>query len=143
MNRKHATAKSQNKQNRKSMITEELNKLTNKIIGIAIKVHKDLGPGFIEKIYQRAMYLELKNSGISFEREKKVAVRFKKSLLGYQVLDFIIENELVVEIKAVSEINRIHVAQMLSYLKATNKKLGLILNFANSKLEIKRVANKL
>ena len=125
------------------MTTEQLNKLSNKIIGIAIDIHKELGPGFVEKIYQRAMYLELKNSSINFEREKKVDIRFKKALLGYQALDFIIERELIIEIKAVSEINKIHMAQMLSYLKATSKKLGLILNFANDKLEIKRMANKL
>lgn len=125
------------------MTTDELNKLTNKIIGIAINIHRALGPGFVEKIYQRAMYIDFKNNSISFEREKKIAVKFKNALLGYQKLDFIVENELVIEIKAVSEINEIHMAQMLSYLKATNKKLGLILNFANDKLEIKRVANKL
>jgi len=125
------------------MTIDELNKLTNKIIGIAIDIHRALGPGFVEKIYQRAMYIDLKNNSILFEREKKAAVRFKNALLGYQNLDFIIENELVVEIKAVSKISEIHMAQVLSYLKATNKKLGLILNFANPKIEIKRVANKL
>ena len=125
------------------MTTKQLNELSNKIIGIAIDVHKTLGPGFVEKIYQRAMYIELKNSSIPFEREKKIVIRFKKALLGYQVLDFIIENKLIIEIKAVTEINRIHIAQMLSYLKAANKKLGIILNFANSRLEIKRIVNKL
>lgn len=115
--------------------------LTNKIIKIAIDVHKALGPGFVEKIYQRALYLEFRNNKLKFSREKKIIVQYKKINLGYETVDFDIENLVLVEIKAVSEINNIHRAQLLSYLKAANRKTGLILNFARPTLEIKRMAN--
>jgi GxxExxY protein len=113
------------------------------IIGIAIEVHKQLGPGFQEKIYQRALYLELKNRGMKFEREKKIEIRWKQVMLGYQVVDFVINKNLLIELKAVPGIIDAHIAQMVSYLKASNLNLGLILNFGKPTLEIKRVANKL
>ena len=115
--------------------------LTDKIIKIAIDIHKTLGPGFVEKIYQRALYLEFKNNKLKFEREKKISVSYKGINLGYEKVDFDLEEKVIVEIKAVSEINEIHIAQLLSYLKTTHHKVGLILNFARPTLEIKRVVN--
>jgi len=117
----------------------KINKLTEQIIGLAIKVHKTLGPGFVERIYQRAMYLELKNSKLRFEREKKISVYYNKALLGYEKTDFIINNQIILELKCVAEISDIHKAQVLSYLKAAQTPVGLILNFARPKLEIKRL----
>lgn len=114
-------------------------KLTERVIGIAIQIHKKLGPGYVEKIYQRALYLELKRNGIKFQREKKVDIYYNNANLGYEKVDFDIESEIIVELKAVSEIQDIHKAQLISYLKAANRKVGLILNFAKEKLEIKRV----
>ena len=113
--------------------------LTGKIIKIAIDIHKTLGPGFVEKVYQRAMYLDLKRSPLKFEREKEIEIRYKNIKLGYEKVDFIIEGKVILELKTVSEIQEIHKAQMLSYLKASNCKIGLILNFAKPILEIKRV----
>lgn len=113
--------------------------LTNKVIKLAISVHKKLGPGFTEKVYQRAMYLELKYSGLKFEREKRIDIYYNTANLGYEKVDFIVEGKILLELKAVSEIQEIHRAQVISYLKAANLKIGLILNFAKEKLQIKRV----
>ncbi|MDI6761745.1 MAG: GxxExxY protein [Thermodesulfobacteriota bacterium] len=115
--------------------------LTNKIIELAIKVHKKLGPGFIEKIYEKALSHELNKEGIKYEKQKSIRVKYDEILLGDQRVDMIIEDKIIVELKAVSELNDIHQAQMLSYLKAADKKVGLILNFGKPKLEIKRVIN--
>lgn len=121
------------------METDGINDLSNRVIGCGIKVHKVLGPGFIEKIYSKALAYELGKSAIKFTRETTIRVKYEDVLLGEQRLDFLVEDELIMEIKAVFEINDFHMAQMLSYLKAANKKLGLILNFAKTTLEIKRV----
>ena len=113
--------------------------ITKKIIGEAIGVHKKLGPGFPEKVYQRALALVLKKTELKFIQEKKFYIKFMGKNIGYEFVDFLIENAVVVEIKAISEITNIQIAQVVSYLKGTNKNVGLILNFAKSKLEIKRV----
>lgn len=121
------------------MNAEQINELSNKIIGYGIKIHKTLGPGFVEKIYAKALVCEFKKNRINFTQEKSIKIKYDNTLLGEHRLDFLIEDEIILEIKAVFEINNFHMAQILSYLKATNKKLGLILNFSRSKLEIKRV----
>lgn len=113
--------------------------LTGRIIGVAIQVHKKLGPGFVEKIYQRSLARALKKAGFSFEREKKIKVEYDGGSVGFQVLDFIVEGRVLVELKAVGEINKAHVGQMISYLKASDKKVGLVLNFGSGVLGIKRV----
>ena len=125
------------------MTTDDLNKLTERVIGIAISVHKQLGPGLAEKIYQRVLYLELKKAGISFERECKIVVKWGKVIVGYHIVDFKINNILIVEIKATGETQELHKYQLLSYLKAANKPLGLLLNFGTTVLGIKRVVNNL
>lgn len=114
-------------------------KLASQIIGIAISIHKELGPAYAEKIYQRALYLELKRLHIPFVREKEINVVYKGINLGKQVVDFIVGNCLLLELKKVDEIKDVHKAQLLSYLKATGLHLGLLLNFGSGKLEIKRV----
>jgi len=116
-----------------------LSGLTEKIIGCAIRVHKTLGPGFVEKIYQGALEKEFTKYKLQFAREKKINVRYDNEIIGYQVIDFVVENKVVVELKAVSELGSIHAGQLVSYLKATNIEIGLVLNFAKSKLNIKRV----
>ena len=120
------------------MDREQLNKLTEKIIGLAIKVHKKLDPGFVERIYEKALAYEFKKANINFREQVDIKVKYEDIELGYQRVDFIVE-EVIVELKSVSEISEIHEAQLLSYLKATNKKVGLILNFAKKKLDIKRM----
>lgn len=119
-------------------ITEDL---ANKIIGVSIKIHKEVGAGFVEKIYQRILYLELQKLGVNFKREVKIPIKWNKIIAGYQVVDFIVGDELLIEIKAVSKIETVNIAQMVSYLKAANLRLGLILNSGTAIPEIKRVIN--
>lgn len=113
--------------------------LTKKIIGLAIKVHKELGSAYEEKIYQRALYLEFLKNKIKFEREKEINVKYDSVTIGKKKLDFVVDNKVVLELKKSDLINNVHIAQVVSYLKTLNLKLGLILNFGRSKLEIKRV----
>jgi GxxExxY protein len=115
--------------------------LTNKIIELAIKVHKKLGPGFVERIYEKALSHEMNKFGIKHEKQKLIRIIYDEILLGDQRVDMIIEDKIIIELKAVSELNSIHQAQMLSYLKSSNKRVGLILNFAKPRLEIKRIMN--
>lgn len=112
--------------------------LTDKIIKAASTVHKELGPGLVEKLYQRALKVELTKSGIRLEREKRIELKYKGVNIGFDKVDFDVENKVLVELKAVSELNEIHKAQMISYLKSSSRRVGLVLNFAKVKLEIKR-----
>jgi len=123
------------------MNNAQLDELSNRIIGLAIKVHKTLGPGFIEKVYGRALQEELRNEKIKFKAEEEIKVRYGNIYIGGQRLDFVVEDSVLLELKSVWEINDIHKAQLISYLKAANKRLGLILNFAKKRLEIKRIVN--
>jgi len=118
---------------------EELNDLSNHIIGIAIDIHKKLGPGFQEKIYEEALLTEFKKSGIGYEKQKVVRVNYDGQDLGNQRIDLLVDDQIILEIKACTKIIRIHRDQVISYLKTANKKL--ILNFGRSKLEIKRVVH--
>ena len=120
---------------------DELNDLSNRIIGIAIDIHKKLGPGFQEKIYEEALLKEFQKSGIGFEKQKVVRVEYDGMNLGNQRIDLLVDGEVIVEIKACTKIIPLHRDQVISYLKTANKRLGLILNFGRSKLEIKRVVN--
>ena len=113
--------------------------LTDKIIELAVKIHKKLGPGFIERIYEKALLYELKNTDIEFKNQSIIKVKYDNAELGEQRVDFILEDKVIIELKCAVELNEIHMAQLLSYLKTANKKVGLILNFSKSKLEIKRV----
>lgn len=121
---------------------DEIDKLTEQIIGTAMKIHNTLGPGFVEKIYAKAMAYEFKKSKIKFVEETEIRVKYETMELGYQRVDFLVEDEVIVELKCVGELNNIHLAQMLSYLKTADKRVGLILNFADNKLGIKRMVNK-
>lgn len=113
--------------------------LTGKIIGLAIKVHSELGSAYEEKIYQRALYLEFQKAGLRFEREKELSINYGKVRIGKKKLDFVVDDNIVVEIKKVEDIDNVHIAQVASYLKTLGLKIGLILNFGRSRLEIKRV----
>jgi GxxExxY protein len=111
--------------------TEErdLRELTGEVIGAAIEVHRVLGPGFLEQIYQEALIIELFRRGIPHEFEKPVTVNYKGSEIGTGRLDFLIANCLIVELKAVQNLTPIHEAQVLSYLKMTKYPLALLINF--------------
>lgn len=113
--------------------------LTEKIIGAAITVHKQLGPGYPEKIYQRALSEELKKQEIPFNREEKFRVFYDDKDVGYEIMDFCAYDKIAIELKDVREIIDLHSKQLVSYLKGRKLRLGLILNFGKSKLGIKRV----
>ena len=122
----------------------EEDEMTGKIIGAAIEVHKHLGPGLLESAYQACLAHEMTLRGIQFEREKIVPLVYKQLPVetAYRA-DFIVENLIVVELKAVKQFEAIHQAQLMSYLKLANLKLGLLLNFNVQRLKsggIKRVA---
>jgi GxxExxY protein len=116
-------------------------KLSEAIIGAAIKVHKELGPGFLESIYEEALKVELSETDIDFECQKEIKIEYHGKKVGTHRLDLVIEKKIIVELKAVKELTDAHFAQAISYLKATDLKVGLLLNFAKPILEIKRVVN--
>ena len=116
-----------------------LSENTEQIIGAAIEVHKALGPGFLESIYQKALEIELKNRGLSVETEKEIKIYFKHALVGIHRLDLLVNRQVIVELKAIKEFEDSHTAQVLSYLKATGLNVGLLFNFAKSTVKIKRV----
>ena len=114
-------------------------KITDGIIKCAIEVHKTLGPGFIERIYENALIRELKVQGIEVEDQKVVPIEYKGVCIGEHRLDLLVEGKVIVENKAVKELDEIHIAQVLSYLKAAKKKVALLLNFAKPKIQIRRI----
>ena len=136
---------------RKDEITEESTKinkqkhhfedLSKKIIGAAIRVHRELGPGFLESIYEEALKVEFSEQGLHFDSQKEIKIEYLGVEVGTHRLDLIVENEIIVELKAVKELGDIHFVQLRSYLKATSLKVGLLLNFSKPTLEVKRVVN--
>lgn len=113
--------------------------LTYAIIGAAMEVHSDLGPGYKEEIYQKALDIELRNRKIQFEPQKPIQIEFKGEMVGLQLLDFFVDDKVVVEIKALSQLDTDHEAQIISYLKATESEIGLLISFGTKKLEYKRI----
>ncbi len=120
------------------------NEITEIIIKCAIKVHKTLGPGLLEKVYQECLYYELINEGLKVEKEKALPVIYNEVELecGFRI-DLLVEDEVIVEIKAIESFQNIHLAQILTYLKLSGCEIGLLLNFNVTHLKngIKRVAN--
>lgn len=108
---------------------EHLDELAHRVIGAAIEVHRALGPGFLEAVYEEALVLELKARKIPCERQVPVAVVYKGRAVGESRIDLIVDRRLVVELKATETITHIHLAQTLSYLKATGLPLGLVITF--------------
>ncbi|GBD91145.1 hypothetical protein BMS3Abin04_01870 [bacterium BMS3Abin04] len=123
---------------------EEVNHISNKIIGLAIEVHRSLGPGLLESAYQECLYYELKNEGFRVEKEKPMPIVYKDIKLdhGYRI-DLLVEDKVVVEIKTVDALIDVHFAQLLTYLKLGKYKLGLLINFNVPLLKngIKRIIN--
>src|SRR5262245_30369798 len=107
----------------------ELDQLASTVIGAAIEVHRVLGPGFLESVYEEALAVELKLRGIPFGRQVPVAVDYKGHRVGEGYLDLLIKEELVIELKAVEALAPVHTAQVISYLKTTGLLLGLLINF--------------
>lgn len=119
----------------------EQDTLTKKIIGCCFEVHSSLGPGFLEKIYSKALQIQLKSQSIQFLAEKEFNVYFKEQFIGQFRCDLFIENTVIVELKSVTGIMpKLFQSQLLSYLKASNIKTGLLINFGNPSCEIKRLS---
>jgi len=116
--------------------------ITNRIIAAAIDVHRELGPGFLESIYENALAVEFAIRGIAFIRQKSIPLFYKDHQIGEHRLDFLVEEKIVVELKAIEILEDIHFAIVRSYLKATNLADGLILNFATMPLTIRRVCRE-
>lgn len=119
----------------------ELETLTGKIIECAITVHKKLGPGFLESVYQTALPIELRKAGLKVDAQKEIKIFYDGRGIGLYRLDLLVEKQVIVKLKTVKEFNESHKAQLLSYLKATSLKVGLLLNFATAVLKIKRMVN--
>jgi len=124
------------------MNKEEIDKLTHKIIGSAMQIHRILGSGFQEVIYQRCLVVEFTSLGLSFEREKEMPIFYKNTKVGKRRVDFFVENMIMVELKAVEKLEDVHKAQAINYCEAYNIADGLLINFGGTSLEFKRVYNK-
>ena len=116
--------------------------LTGKIIKSAIEVHKKLGPGFLESIYENALIIELQKQNLQVEKQREVVVKYDDVEVGRHKLDLIVDDTIIVELKAVKNIEDIHFAIVRSYLRALGKEHGLLINFSKKILEVKRVICK-
>jgi GxxExxY protein len=116
--------------------------LTGRIIAAGIHVHKELGPGFLEIMYEEALAIELRNARIPFERQKLLAIFYREHLIGKHRLDLVVERKVIVELKAISAFENIHYAIASSYLRAADLADALLLNFASSRLTVKRVGRE-
>lgn len=122
--------------------TEDINQLTHKIIGCAMEVHKLLGNGFQEVVYQRALSIELNIQGIDHIREQEMPLQYKGYDVGTRRVDFFVEGKVMVEIKAIEKLEDVHKAQAINYCEAYNIADGLLINFGGKSLDFKRVYNK-
>jgi GxxExxY protein len=113
--------------------------LTDRIIGVAIGVHRDLGPGFLESIYEEAMAIAMRDADLRFLRQPAMPVLFRGRTVGEHRLDFLVEDAVVLELKAVKSFEDVHFAIVRSYLRATSKSCGLLMNFAAPTLQVKRI----
>ena len=112
---------------------DDLNQVTERIIGCAIEVHRNLGPGVLEAVYEEALCIEFQESGIEYKRQLPFPILYKHRTLGEYRLDLLVENAVIVEIKSVERFDPVSEAQVLTYLRVTGKKVGLLINF-NSRL---------
>lgn len=116
--------------------------ITQKIIGCAMKVHNTLGNGFQEVIYQRCLAIEMDKQGLGFVREKEQIIYYEGVDVGTRRVDFLVENKILVEMKAVIHLENVHLAQAINYLEAFGLEVGLLLNFGATSLEFKRLQKK-
>lgn len=126
------------------MIKEEYkySELTSRIIGCAMEVHNQLGNGFQEVIYQRALEIEMSFRGIEFRREFEMPIFYKKLQIGTRRVDFLVENNISVELKATTKLEDVHLAQAINYLEAYSLEVGLLINSGERNLNFKRLLNK-
>ena len=117
----------------------EINDVTYAINGAVFEVNRVLGPGFLEKVYENALLVELIGRGLKAKSQVPIRISYKERIVGEYVADMLVEEKVIVELKTVEELNRIHEAQLLNYLKATGIRVGLLVNFRHPKAEIKRM----
>ena len=115
---------------------------TFKIIGCAMKVHAIFGNGFQEVIYQRCLSIEMENQGLRFVKELEMPIFYEGREVGTRRVDFLVEDKVMVELKAINKLDNIHLAQGINYLEEYNLKIGLLINFGSTSLEFKRLINK-
>lgn len=128
--------------NCEAMIEEyKYKNITGNIIGAAMQVHKELGNGFQEVIYQRAMEIELPYFGLNFKREFEMPIFYRKQQIGTRRVDFLVEELISVELKAIIKLEDVHLSQAINYLEAYNIEVGLLINFGGKSLEFKRLIN--
>ncbi len=116
-------------------LSERLNRLSHDVIGCAIEVHRTLGPGLLESVYEAALCIEFERFGIGYAQQVSVIGDYKGKPLPPQRIDLLVENTLIVELKAVQSVNDIHLAQLVSYLRVANKPLGLLINFNDATIK--------
>ena len=115
--------------------------ITELIIGCAYRVGNVLGCGFLEKVYENALAIELSDAGLIVESQKPIKVKYKEQIVGEYFADMVVDGDIIIELKATKAVDPIHFAQCQNYLKATGKKLGLVINFGEEKVKVRRVAN--
>lgn len=126
------------------MINKEYkySEITGKIIGCAMRVHSALGNGFQEVIYQRALEIEMADEGLSFRREHKMPIYYKEQQIGTRRVDFLVEDVVSVELKALTALEDVHLAQAINYLETYDLEVGLLINFGSKSMEHKRIVNR-
>ncbi len=112
--------------------------ITGKVIRCAQKVHSTLGNGFQEVIYQRALEIELRNENINFTREKEMEICYQDTVIGARRVDFLVDTDIMIELKAITKLEEVNVAQLINYIEAYKVKIGLLINFGSRSLEVKR-----
>jgi GxxExxY protein len=117
----------------------EINNITFAINGAIFEVNRILGPGFLEKVYENALLIELRARGLKADAQAPITVSYKENIVGEYFADILVEDKVIVELKTVERLDKVHEAQLLNYLKATDIKVGLLVNFKNTKAEIKRM----
>ncbi len=117
--------------------------LTEKIIGLAMKIHRTLGPGFLESVYQNALIHELRRTGLSAESNQRITVRYENVIVGEFVADLIVNDSILCELKAISSLSKADEVQLVNYLTATSRDVGLLLNFGSQSLQFKRRLRRL
>ena len=123
------------------LLNEQLNSITEKIIGCAFQVSNKLGVGFLEKVYENALIHEIKNTGLTVEIQVPLKIHYDGVIVGDYVADLLVEKCILVELKTAGNLEKIHMAQCINYLKATGLKICLLLNFGTPKVQIKRIIN--
>ena len=125
------------------MDSEDDHTLTGKVIGLAMKVHRTLGPGFLESVYLYALVHELRRAGMSAEVAQRITVRYENVIVGDFVADLVVNDSLLCELKAINSLSKAEEVQLVNYLVATNRDVGLLLNFGGQSLQFKRKHRRL